>query len=166
MEHLLIGFVISVVFYLYFKNVLVIPYTLIFSIFPDIFDKIFGYLLFGTGRALFHTVIIVIVFFIAYILCKIKGNMAKEFSIIVFISGIAILGHQLADSMWLMPRTWFWPFLGNFKVKSYEVVPNILYKIHQELAQPNEIFYTVVFILGLVLIFLFIRSGYNKQRIL
>ena len=83
------------------------------SIIPDLVDKPTGYLLYGDilghGRLYLHTLLLLILF-----ACLGFLVMHRYRSNLVAIVAALIGLHQAMDLMWLIPVTWFYPFLGAF----------------------------------------------------
>jgi hypothetical protein len=84
------------------------------SLLPDIIDKPVGTFFFkdvvGNGRIYFHTLLTLIVLSaIAY------GMYRKWRDSRLLTLAFGVFTHLLLDSMWLYPRTLFWPLLGNFE---------------------------------------------------
>lgn len=158
-EHLLIGLVLSFIIYLFLKDIVALA-AIIFSVLPDLIDKPVGYLIWGSGRVIFHTLLIVVIFFVAA--CVAYRMQYRRIFSLLWISGLAIFIHQVVDSMWEMPRAWFWPLLGDFEVKSYDVMTVLHYKVQQELSQPNELTYAMIFLSGVILMVMYIRLWNNN----
>lgn len=83
-------------------------YLALGSMLPDIIDKPFGLIVFGTpamGRIFAHTLL--------FLLALMALAIALRDVRIASISG-GVLAHLVLDSMWKSPVTLLWPFLGNF----------------------------------------------------
>ena len=83
------------------------------SILPDLVDKPMGYLIYGDilghGRLYLHTLLLLI-------LLACLGVLVMHFyrSNLVAVGAVLLGLHQAMDLMWLIPVTWFYPFLGAF----------------------------------------------------
>jgi membrane-bound metal-dependent hydrolase YbcI (DUF457 family) len=74
---------------------------------PDIIDKPLGFLGFGNGRSITHTLLILlIVLFIGLYLHK---NYKKTWLLAIV---IGMFTHLILDSMWATPQTLLWPLYG------------------------------------------------------
>jgi inner membrane protein len=83
------------------------------SLLPDIIDKPFGrYIFQGTfhynGRIFSHTLLLVILLLVAALF--LPRNSRGRLPLMAISGGV--LMHLILDSMWLTPRTLFWPLLG------------------------------------------------------
>ena len=84
---------------------------LIGALLPDIIDKPLGGIFLrdqlGSGRIYAHTLLFLVIIFIAgIVLYRARGSMW------MLVLAFGSLIHHVLDSMWQMPRTWLWPFLG------------------------------------------------------
>ena len=83
------------------------------SIIPDLVDKPVGYLVYGDilghGRLYLHTLL-----FLLLLACLglLVFRLRRSKAVVI---GAGLIGlHQAMDLMWLIPVTWFYPFLGAF----------------------------------------------------
>ena len=86
-----------------------------FAILPDLFDKVFGYLIFGeslsNGRLFSHTLVFLILFSIVFLLIvRIRW----------WIYAVPIVTHHVFDRLCEDPYTFFWPYFG-WSFKSLDV---------------------------------------------
>jgi hypothetical protein len=87
------------------------------SVLPDLVDKPMGYLIYGDilghGRLYLHTLLLLI-------LLACLGVLAMHLyrsNLVAVVAGLFGL-HQAMDLMWLIPTTWFYPFLGAFPTEA------------------------------------------------
>ncbi len=83
------------------------------SILPDLIDKPLGHIIFaetiGYGRIIGHSLIFfIIILILAFFQWKYRG------SLIGFGIGVGVLLHQVLDSIWKIPETWYFPLHGPF----------------------------------------------------
>lgn len=120
------------------------------SVLPDLVDKPLGHILFaetiGYGRIIGHSLLfLVIILILAVLLWKYRG------SILFFGLGIGVLLHQVLDSMWKIPATWYYPLFGPFPTKD---LPNFfINSFWRSLASPQE-WLALLLLAGIGLIFL------------
>ncbi len=86
------------------------------SILPDLIDKPMGLIIFketiGNGRIIGHSLIFFAILLIfGFLLWKYRG------SLLLFGLGIGVLIHQILDSMWKSPESWYYPFHGPFPTR-------------------------------------------------
>lgn len=110
--HLFVGLVLGVILNYLFKDVRLIPVCIVVSVIPDVIDKAlaFNYAALSSGRTVAHS----LVFLIAILLLA-SIVFYKSIPFIVAIT-LALFSHTIADSMWLEPKTLFYPFMGAFKI--------------------------------------------------
>ncbi len=80
---------------------------IIFSLLPDIIDKIIGHGILQTslnnGRLFSHTLVFLFIFtIIFYLIIQEKW----------WIFSFPIMTHQIFDFLWSEPKTWYWPYYG------------------------------------------------------
>jgi membrane-bound metal-dependent hydrolase YbcI (DUF457 family) len=111
--HLFIGLVIGLVIFQYLGDRRAIILAAVGSILPDLVDKPLGHILLSNtidfGRIYAHSGL----FFISILVIGIVYHRKKG-SWIVMALAVGILSHLLLDSMWEMPVTILYPFLGDF----------------------------------------------------
>lgn len=113
MCHLFIGLVIGLVIFQYLNDRRVIVLAAIGSILPDLIDKPLGHILLSGsidfGRIYAHSGL----FFVAILAVGIVYHRKKgSWIVLALVAGL--LSHLALDSMWEMPVTVFYPFLGDF----------------------------------------------------
>lgn len=133
--HLLIGITLGIVLLYITHDCRAIIYCALGSLLPDLIDKPLGHIVFfslGNGRIFFHSLTVcVIVAILGVILFLWRRHPG-----LLFIAA-GMLSHQLADAMWAMPRSWYWPFLGWFHPK-YN--PNYFHNMFGlEFSSPSEL---------------------------
>jgi inner membrane protein len=88
-------------------------FVVVGSILPDLIDKPIGDLFFRkefeNTRLFAHTLLFSSLLMIIGLFLMIKN---RKRSSKFFLLGICSFIHQLLDSMWLYPKTFYWPFLG------------------------------------------------------
>jgi len=131
----------------------VLPCTL-GAVLPDLIDKPLGHLLLagslGYGRIYAHTLLFFVLILAFGIVCwKVKKS--------VFFLGIAtgILSHQILDSLWKQPSTWYWPLSGPFSGRLAEDYWLVL--LQRELENPVEVGIAILLCAGAAL-YLFFRG--------
>lgn len=136
----------------------ILPCTL-GSILPDLIDKPLGHLLLaqslGYGRIYAHTLLF-------FVLLLAAGIVLWNYKRSVFFLGIAtgVLSHQILDSLWMRPSTWFWPILGPFQGRLPEDYWLVL--IQRELENPVEVGIAILLVAGAAL-YLFSRERIMKS---
>lgn len=120
------------------------------SILPDLIDKPLGHIVFaetiGYGRIIGHSLIfLVIILILAFFQWKYRG------SIICFGLGIGVLLHQMLDSMWEIPKTWYFPLYGPFPMGDYHAY--FYSSFWRELASPQEwLAIALLILIGIVIL--------------
>ena len=98
LSHLVIGLIIGFILYEFFHARSLIAFCALGSVLPDIVDKPLGHIVFGSsldnGKIFFHSLVIVLLFFIAGL---IVWKYYRSFSFLVV--GFGIFLHQLVDMM-------------------------------------------------------------------
>ena len=84
-----------------------IRFLIIGSILPDIIDKPIGHLFFSNGRIFCHTLLFFILVTIIGVAVYQRTKNLWGLSL-----AVGVLAHLLLDSMWITPRTLFWPLMG------------------------------------------------------
>ncbi len=79
------------------------------SMFPDVIDKPLFMLLSGvpSGRFFTHTLLVALALLGVGVYRYVRGGGTGALAF-----GGAVLAHDLLDSMWVYPRSFFWPLLG------------------------------------------------------
>ncbi|WFN34054.1 metal-dependent hydrolase [Methanogenium sp. S4BF] len=149
--HLLIGITLGIFLLYLTKDCRAVIYCSIGSLLPDIIDKPVGHLILatlGNGRIFFHSLTICgIVAFLGFIIL-IKWRHPG----LLFIAA-GMLSHQLADAMWAIPNSWYWPFLGWFRPKYMPFYFEDMFSL--EFSSPSEL---LVIILGLILLICMVHA--------
>ena len=87
----------------------------LFALLPDFIDKIIGHVFFqdtlNNGRLFSHTLIFLVAFCVIFFF--VVGTYWWIYS-------IPIVTHQVFDTLWESPATWFWPGFG-WSFKSLEI---------------------------------------------
>lgn len=111
--HLLIGITVGIFLLYITKDCRALIYSAIGSLLPDIIDKPVGHIILaslGNGRIFFHSLTIcALVALVGFVILMIWRHPG-----LVFIAA-GMFSHQLADAMWTVPNSWYWPFLGWFR---------------------------------------------------
>ncbi len=111
--HLFIGVLIGLVLYNYLGDRRVIIFAALGALLPDLLDKPLGHLLLREtvdfGRIYCHTLLFCLAFVVLGIVML---QWRRSFAVLVLSMGI--VSHLLLDSMWTLPVTLFYPFLGDF----------------------------------------------------
>lgn len=129
-----------------------------FAVLPDLFDKVFGYLIFGetinNGRLFSHTFVFLIIFSVVFLLIvRIRW----------WICVIPIVTHHVFDRLWEDPYTLFWPYFGwSFKILDINVWENWL---HALLTDPYIKATEIVGLIILITIFIYFR-GYLRANLI
>ncbi len=135
MCHLFIGLVIGLLLFRYLKDRRAIVLAALGSILPDLIDKPLGHILLNStidfGRIYAHSGL----FFIAILALGIAYRW-KRGSWLLMALAAGVLSHLVLDSMWDLPVTLFYPFLGDFGLHYY---PNyIVESLAKELESAYE----------------------------
>ncbi len=115
---------------------------------PDLVDKPL-WLVFqsiGTGRIYGHTLL-------AALALGILGLLVMKFWESPVIAGMSagVISHQILDSMWLEPRNWFYPALGEFH--RYDNASDIISLLMSEITNPVEIVLFIALCAGMGIVF-------------
>jgi membrane-bound metal-dependent hydrolase YbcI (DUF457 family) len=116
--HIFAGSILGLALCWILKDTRIIPFCIAGAILPDLIDKPLGYLLLpqaiDSGRTYFHSLIAVcIIIAIAAVALRYRRTF------IIFALAGAVLLHQILDSMWHEPVTWFYPLFGRFPQYHY-----------------------------------------------
>jgi membrane-bound metal-dependent hydrolase YbcI (DUF457 family) len=138
--HLFIGLLIGIVVARELKSNWAIPACAIASILPDLIDKPLGYysIEYNSGRTISHTLLFFGIFvLIVFMLFLIQA----DYPVIFLAEAIAlcVIIHQLLDSMWEDPVTWYYPHYGNFVILQYDYFGDYLSVMFwKEVTSPTE----------------------------
>ncbi|HEY3419795.1 MAG TPA: metal-dependent hydrolase [Methanomassiliicoccales archaeon] len=113
MCHLFIGLVIGMVIFHFLEYRMVIILSALGSILPDLIDKPLGHIIL-TGSIDFGRIYAHSGLFFTAILVLGVAYRRKKGSWIMMALGAGLLSHLVLDSMWELPVTVFYPFLGDF----------------------------------------------------
>jgi hypothetical protein len=111
--HLFCGALIGLGFWRLTGDRRALPLCILFAILPDLVDK--SFILFfpdalGSGRTIGHTLFGAVIVTVAGI-----GLWLYRRSLLGIACACAYFPLQILDSMWSVPSTWFYPFLGWFR---------------------------------------------------
>ena len=113
MCHLFIGLVIGLLIFRYLRDRRAIVLAGLGAILPDLIDKPLGHILLNSsidfGRIYAHSGL----FFIAILVLAIAYRKRKGTWLLMALAA-GVLSHLVLDSMWELPVTLFYPFLGDF----------------------------------------------------
>ena len=113
--HLFAGALLGLGFWHLTNDRRAVPVCVIASVLPDVIDKSLGFLFpldLGSGRTVFHSLLIVLVILLGTVILVRPGHRWLG---LVLGATCAILLHQVFDEMWLLPANWFYPLLGPFQ---------------------------------------------------
>jgi membrane-bound metal-dependent hydrolase YbcI (DUF457 family) len=118
MCHLFAGILIGLVAFQFVKDRRVVILTVIGSMLPDLIDKPLGHIILAGsidyGRIYAHSGL----FFIAILVIGIVYHQKKGSWILMGLAA-GVLSHLALDSMWELPVTLFYPFLGDFGLHNF-----------------------------------------------
>jgi inner membrane protein len=102
-----------------------IRFLIIGSMLPDIIDKPVGHMFFSNGRIFSHTLLFLVVVTIIGLIVYKRNKSVWGFSL-----AAGVLTHLVLDSMWVAPRTLFWPFMGwVFEKENYGDYLHLLFQL-------------------------------------
>jgi membrane-bound metal-dependent hydrolase YbcI (DUF457 family) len=119
--HFFAGTVLGYVLERYTHDISVILFCITGAILPDLIDKPLGYILLpqalDSGRTYFHAffLVVMLIAFVWLFLRQQGGVWSRR--ILSLAAGILL--HQILDTMWYEPVTWFYPVLGPFQPFHY-----------------------------------------------
>lgn len=138
--HLICGLVVGYLLADRLRDMTLVLPCIFGALLPDLIDKPLGLLVLsesiGSGRIFLHTLL--------FLLLLLIPGWA------LFAVAIGVASHQVLDLMWEEPKTWFYPFLGQFEPTVQEGW--FLQKLLLELWNPVE--WISALLLCLVLLFL------------
>lgn len=155
--HLLIGITVGIFLLYITKDCRALIYSAIGSLLPDIIDKPVGYIILaslGNGRIFFHSLT---VFALVALLGSVIWMKWRHPGLLFIAAGM--LSHQLADAMWTIPSSWYWPFMGWFRPRYSQFYFGDLFSL--ELSSSSEL---LLIALGIVLVICILyawRTGKN-----
>ncbi|HNX16784.1 MAG TPA: metal-dependent hydrolase [Methanoregula sp.] len=157
--HLVIGLVLGFILYEVFQDKNIIVFCAIGSVLPDLIDKPLGYIIFNStlsnGKIFFHSLSILILFFIAGLIAW-HWFRSNAFLWVT----VGVLCHQVVDAMWMYPVTWFYPLLGSFP-QGTPRPDYIVQVIRYESSSPTEwIFFIAI---AAILVILIVNWSRTKE---
>ena len=158
--HLVIGLIIGFILYEFFHDQTIIIYVAIGSVLPDLVDKPLGHIIFAStldnGKIFFHSLIIVLLFFITGL---IVWRLYKSHSFIFVAVGVFL--HQIVDMMWTQPVNWYYPFFGQYQAEAHAD-----YFLNAIIAELTSVTEWIFFIALLAIAFLmYINTKQQKQMV-
>jgi membrane-bound metal-dependent hydrolase YbcI (DUF457 family) len=160
LAHLVIGLIIGFILYQIFNARTIIIFCAIGSVLPDLVDKGLGHIIFSSsldnGRIFFHSLFMVLLFAVAGL---IVWKYYRSFAFLVV--GFGIILHQLADSMWTSPVSWYYPLLGPYPVDN---APDYFQQAF--LSELTSVTEWMLFAAIIVVAFMLYRNQYLKNTIL
>jgi membrane-bound metal-dependent hydrolase YbcI (DUF457 family) len=118
MCHVFIGLIIGLLLFHFLKDRRVVMLAAIGGILPDLIDKPLGHIILNGsidyGRIYAHSGL----FLITILVCGIIYHQKKGTWIIMALTA-GLVSHLLLDSMWELPVTVLYPFLGDFGVHHF-----------------------------------------------
>ena len=150
--HLLVGLILGLILNRIRKEKWLIPVCMFTSILPDLIDKplAFIYTELNSGRTVSHTLLFLGVLTIITGIILYKNHKPLIWGI-----GLSVFLHQIADSMWNLPTTWFFPIYGRFLLDSGLGEGNWFWVLYRnEITSPVEWFCATMIILILARIIL------------
>lgn len=155
--HLLIGVTLGIFLLYITRDCRALVYCAIGSLLPDIIDKPVGHIILASldnGRIFFHSLSVCALVALLGVILMMKWRHPG----LLFIAA-GMLSHQLADAMWNMPQSWYWPFLGPFPSKHFPLYFENIFTL--ELSSPSELLLlalAVIIVLCMVQVW---RTGNN-----
>lgn len=112
--HLFLGLILGLAITRRLGDRRLIGFAALGAVLPDLLDKPVGHLLFAesldSGRIFAHGLLFLALLLIAGIyLSRRQGSFA------LLAAATGVLSHQVLDTMWAMPVTWYFPFLGPYE---------------------------------------------------
>lgn len=145
--HVFSGILLGLVFWHLTADRRAVPVCIAGAVLPDLIDKplaLFIPGIFGSSRTIGHTLLISATLLIAgLLLWRYRHTLLG-----VAFAG-AVFSHQVFDSIWNLPGTWYFPLLGPFPV--ILVQDYVRHSLWLELASPSELVFacaSAVFIMG------------------
>lgn len=150
--HLICGLVVGYLLADRLRDMTLVLPCIFGALLPDLIDKPLGLLVLsesiGSGRIFFHTLL-----FLLLLLIPGWALLSRHRAPALFAVAIGVASHQVLDLMWEEPKTWFYPFLGQFEPTVQEGW--FLQKLLLELWNPVE----WISALPLCLVLLFLLSS-------
>ncbi|GAB7015122.1 metal-dependent hydrolase [Methanogenium cariaci] len=156
--HLLIGVTLGIFLLYLTRDCRALIYCAIGSLLPDIIDKPVGHIILesmGNGRIFFHSLTVCALVALLGVIVLKKWRHPG----LLFIAA-GMLSHQLADAMWSVPQSWYWPFLGDFTHKySPSYFENMF---HLEFSSPSELLVLALAVILFICLFQAWRTGNGR----
>ena len=112
--HLLLGLVLGLVLASFLGDRRLIGFAALGAVLPDLIDKPVGHILLaeslGSGRIFAHGLLFLTLLLAAGVVLK---QRRQSFALLAVAAGA--LSHQVIDTMWTMPVTWYFPLLGPYQ---------------------------------------------------
>lgn len=150
--HLVVGLIIGILLYWYFRDPVLIAASSIGSILPDLIDKPLGLFVFASaigGRIYIHGLLFFLIVFVIGVLIWVYFHSFAGIAI-----ALGVLSHQLLDTMWRHPINWYYPLFGPFspdQLTTQENPSNYFFNsIIRELTNPSEWLMAVAIVLILI----------------
>ncbi|WP_245618676.1 metal-dependent hydrolase [Methanogenium cariaci] len=110
----------------------------------------------GNGRIFFHSLTVCALVALLGVIVLKKWRHPPG---LLFIAA-GMLSHQLADAMWSVPQSWYWPFLGDFTHKySPSYFENMF---HLEFSSPSELLVLALAVILFICLFQAWRTGNGR----
>jgi len=156
--HLVIGLVLGFILYELFQDKNIIVFCAIGSVLPDVIDKPLGYIIFNStlsnGKIFFHSLLILLLFFIAGLIVW-RWYRSRAFLWVT----VGILSHQIVDGMWVYPTSWFYPLYGPFP--SGAPRPGYIEQVYlNEISSPTE----WIFLVAIIAILLILVVNMSRRK--
>jgi hypothetical protein len=148
--HLFSGALIGLLFMRHIHDRRMVPVCILGALLPDLLDKPLAFLLpgiFGASRTLGHTLL----FFFSLLFASglILWHFRHTLLGVVFTFGV--LSHQIFDSMWNLPASWYFPFQGPFPVI---LIPDyVRNSLWLEITSPSELIFALASIILIVSVY-------------
>jgi hypothetical protein len=109
--HLLVGLILGLILTKLTKRKWLIPVCMVVSLLPDLIDKPLAFVSaeLNSGRTVSHTLL-----FFGIVTVLMGLILLKNYRVYVIGISLSLILHQIADSMWNAPVTWFYPAFGPF----------------------------------------------------
>ena len=112
--HLFLGLILGLALAKHLGDRRLIGFAALGAVLPDLLDKPVGHLLLAeslnSGRIFAHGLLFLGLFLIAGIAIQ---RRHRSFALLAVTAGA--LSHQLLDTMWMIPVTWYFPLLGPYR---------------------------------------------------
>ncbi|MGC9435591.1 MAG: metal-dependent hydrolase [Methanomicrobiales archaeon] len=141
--HLFAGAVIGIICAIVFRDARLFVVASLAAIIPDLIDKPLGHVLLvqsiDNGRLIGHGLVLVVA---AVVIGLVLWHRSRDPA--GFVGAGALLSHQLLDSMWNEPVTWYYPLLGPYIPESHPEY--FVRSLWMELTSPSEWAFLLIFV--------------------